>query len=62
MKQEIVSYNDVGFKDYYLQTIMPHHILSLSMVVGMGPMPAIIDLWGYDRQKKFIILLHVQDP
>ena len=26
MKQEIVSYNDVGFKDNSLQTIMPHHI------------------------------------
>ena len=38
MKQEIVSYNDVGFKD---NQIMPHHILSLSMVVGMGPMPGI---------------------
>ena len=49
MKQEIVSYNDVGF------------ILSLSMVVGMGPMPAIIDLWGNDGQK-IHLLLHVQDP
>ena len=30
-----------------------NYIISLSMVVlsiGMGPMPAIIDLWGYDVQ------------
>ena len=43
---------------YVMQSVRV--LVSLSTVVlsiGMGPMPAIVDLWGYDVQKHFLLLL-----
>ena len=40
-----------SYKCHTHHTDLPvFHVVSLVLSIGMGPMPAIVDLWGYDGQ------------